>query len=400
MKRKAISLVMAIALLTTGCFGGYKKPTGIGKPTNSSTVQVGDSTDNKEDEVITTPQTETAAPETEAASPETTVPETIAPETTTPETTVQPETTAPETTIPETTVPETTAPETTVPETTTTVQTEPPTPQWKEEAVNETFYITVDCYERTGAYIGAPAGAVLKKSSQVKVVAKTDTDYYKLENGRFVHKDYVSKTKPAEPEATDFKTLINKAKLKPMRTNNEVLDKQVDDILARIITPEMTNYEKVQAIYDYVIANSTYGGGIIYWNEMMSFMGNRIYTNQSDIEMVYMSHVILDTGVGVCDNYAAAFTVLTRAIGVESYWVGGKVAYSGGGYVGHRWNNIKVGGKWFEFDAQIEDKYDERNGYTSYSFWGKPRGANSIYIYPEDLSTIEENFGAFEYVEY
>ena len=99
-----------------------------------------------------------------ASSPETTIPETTVPETTVPETTV-PETTAPETTVPETTVPETTVPETTAPE----------VPKWAEEAAEGSFYITTDCYERLSAYVGAPAGNLLKRGSKVNVTALTDT---------------------------------------------------------------------------------------------------------------------------------------------------------------------------------------------------------------------------------
>jgi hypothetical protein len=127
----------------------------------------------------TTPDTtepEVIVPETTA--PETTVPETTVPETTVPETTV-PETTVPETTVPETTVPETTVPETAVPETTVPETTAPEVPKWTEEAAEGSFYITTDCYERLSAYVGAPAGNLLKRGSKVNVTALTDTGYYK-----------------------------------------------------------------------------------------------------------------------------------------------------------------------------------------------------------------------------
>ena len=138
-------------------------------------------------------------------------------------------TTAPVTTVPVTTAQVTTAPETT--KSTTTVKPETATPsasatataatekpKWSENKADETLYVTVDCYERTGAYIGAPAGSILKRGSKIAVTAMTDTDYYKLKNGRYIHKDYTSKTKPSEagqpasnvPTAGSFEEEVNK----------------------------------------------------------------------------------------------------------------------------------------------------------------------------------------------
>ena len=336
-----------------------------------------------------------------ASSPETTVPETTVPETTVPETTV-PETTVPETTVPETSVPETSVPETSVPETTVPETTAPEVPKWTEEAAEGSFYITTDCYERLSAYVGAPAGNLLKRGSKVNVTALTDTGYYKMENDRYVHKDYVSKNKPSETvqPTGSLESEINKIKLKPVRTNIKVLDDLVDKILAKIITKDMTNSQKLKAAYDYIITNSTYVSGIFMYNDLMSFTGDKAYMSEYDMETAFFAYEILSTGEGVCDNYASAFTVLTRAIGFESYSTSGHVAYSGGGYTGHRWNNIKIGDTWYEFDSQIEDKYNELNGYTSYTFYGKVRNSNpTLYIYPEDENYYIKKYKGFKFAD-
>lgn len=100
--------------------------------------------------------------------------------TTAPVTTVQ-VTTAPVTTVPETTKVTTTAkPEAAVPSASATATAATEKPKWSENKADETLYVTVDCYERTGAYIGAPAGSILKRGSKIAVTAMTDTDYYKL----------------------------------------------------------------------------------------------------------------------------------------------------------------------------------------------------------------------------
>lgn len=161
----------------------------------------------------------------------------------------------------------------------------------------------------------------------------------------------------------------------------------------------MTNSQKLKAIYDYIIANSSYEMRIIDYDEMMTF-GDNAYLSDEDAITAYYAYLILSDGYGVCDNYSSAFTVLARAVGFDCYSIGGNVAYSGGGYTGHKWNNIKVGNTWYEFDTQIEDKYNELNGYTSYFYYGKIRNSNpTLYIYPENLDEVIGWYKGFRFAD-
>lgn len=113
---------------------------------------------------------------------------TEAPETTT---TVPNETKKPETTTTVTTK----APETTVATTTTTKG-----PEWTEEKVSGTKYIAETCYSRKKAVIGSDAIKQYFMGDSVKVTAKTNTGYFKLDNGEFIHSDYLSDTKVEPPK--------------------------------------------------------------------------------------------------------------------------------------------------------------------------------------------------------
>lgn len=100
-------------------------------------------------------------------------------------TTKTPETT-PVTTKPQTTTPVTTkAPET-------TVVTEPL--EWGEEAFSATMYVNQSCYSRIKALMGSDAVKQYTYGEAVNVVAKTDTGYYKLNDGEYIHGDYLSET--------------------------------------------------------------------------------------------------------------------------------------------------------------------------------------------------------------
>lgn len=139
-------------------------------------------------------EAETSMPEMESSVPETTTStETSAPETTTTEQTEAPvETPAPETT--------TKLPETDVPEITTTIQTEAPAPQWDETPCDKTMYINTSCYARKEAVMGAETVKLYNLNDEVKIVATTDTGYCKLEDGSFIHQDYLGSEKIEIPQ--------------------------------------------------------------------------------------------------------------------------------------------------------------------------------------------------------
>lgn len=98
---------------------------------------------------------------------------------------------APETT-PSTTKTETTPVTTKAPETTAEVTTEPL--EWAEEAINATMYVNQNCSSRVKAIIGSDAVKQYTYGEAVNVIAITDTGYYKLGNGEYIHGDYLSET--------------------------------------------------------------------------------------------------------------------------------------------------------------------------------------------------------------
>lgn len=107
--------------------------------------------------------------------------------------------TPPTTTIPtpETTLPSTSA-QTTTPATTKSPETTPETAtdplEWTENAVSGTMYVNQSCYSRTRAIMGSDTVRGYSYGDVVTVVAVTDTGYYKLDNGEYIHGDYLSES--------------------------------------------------------------------------------------------------------------------------------------------------------------------------------------------------------------
>ena len=87
------------------------------------------------------------------------------------------------------------------PATTTTAATTKPAPEWTETKASGTKYVNTDCYSRKKAVLGADTVKLYSVNDKVTVTAKTDTGYFKLSDGSFIHSDYLSDSKVAQPAA-------------------------------------------------------------------------------------------------------------------------------------------------------------------------------------------------------
>lgn len=81
------------------------------------------------------------------------------------------------------------------PATTTTAATTKPAPEWTETKASGTKYVNTDCYSRKKAVLGADTVKLYSVNDKVTVTAKTDTGYYKLDTGAYIHSDYLSDSK-------------------------------------------------------------------------------------------------------------------------------------------------------------------------------------------------------------
>lgn len=105
----------------------------------------------------------------------------------------------------ETTTTTTKAVTTAKPETTTTAATTKPAPEWTESKASGTKYVNTDCYSRKKAVLGAETVKLYSVNDKVTVIAKTDTGYFKLSDGSFIHSDYLSDNKVAQTTTTTKK---------------------------------------------------------------------------------------------------------------------------------------------------------------------------------------------------
>ena len=180
MKRKRTNTILATitlisVILTSACTAGNASSTTSSVPETAVTTTAPAVTGTVIDR-IDEPKAETTTAQTTAI---------------TAVTTTKPQ----ETKSAETTTTTTKAVTTAKPETTTTVATTKPAPEWTEEKVSATKYVNTDCYSRKKAVLGADTVKIYNVNDKVTVTAKTDTGYFKLKDGTFIHSDYLSDSK-------------------------------------------------------------------------------------------------------------------------------------------------------------------------------------------------------------
>lgn len=117
----------------------------------------------------------------------------------------------------------------------------------------------------------------------------------------------------------------------------ELLYEEARGVLRRIIGNQMTDAQKVHAIYDFLTAEIIYDRWLS--RQDLSTEPNIVY------ESFHLEGVFLRK-LAVCDGIAKAFTLLCGMEGIASVKING-VANG----IGHAWNKVLVDGAWYVVDA-------------------------------------------------
>lgn len=141
------------------------------------------------------------------------------------------------------------------------------------------------------------------------------------------------------------------------------LTELIAPIVAEISSPEMSEYEKTKAAFDYMITHVSMGEpiGLELWRihgggaEPISFVEQRAISP-------------LRFGVGMCEDYAAALTLLLRGMGLEAEYIPGLTYSAEGHLVDHAWTMVKIDGVWYHLDSQLEDNIS-RHGSVRYRYF-------------------------------
>ncbi|MBW7476821.1 hypothetical protein K0T92_19070 [Paenibacillus oenotherae] len=118
----------------------------------------------------------------------------------------------------------------------------------------------------------------------------------------------------------------------------------VNGILPTIITPEMSEREKVKAIHNWIVYNVAYDSSL----------------------QRYTAYEAMTTGLAVCQGYSLLAHRMLQAAGFEALIIEGKVVTGN-----HVWNMVQMDGKWHHLDVTWDDPLPDRPGAVSYNYFLK-----------------------------
>ena len=160
------------------------------------------------------------------------------------------------------------------PATTTTAATTKPAPEWTETKASGTKYVNTDCYSRKKAVLGAETVKLYRVNDKVTVTAKTDTGYFKLSDGSFIHSDYLSDSKIVIQTTTTTKkaeapkpsqTTTKKQESKPKSIYEYPFD--LEAIRQVIIDDAVNNYGLILA-EDIIKDESSWFAPLVIWKDV------------------------------------------------------------------------------------------------------------------------------------
>lgn len=230
----------------------------------------------------------------------------------------------------------------------------------------------------------------------------------------------------AYPAKFDAEYVLNEMPLYPTKTGYATLDNMIDALFAKILTEDMTTYEKVSAVYDYLVRTSTYGRSPVSGKyrpiykqspyldpapdlktplrtALSGYSGYDYFyiaLKDHDLEaytIMYASEM-LDGKTGLCDHFSSAFAVMMRRLGLPAIplYVN---SLSGSTYAPHMTSMMTVGGVDCYFDPQIEAVLVGRTGKNEHKRFCRPMAemTKEYLVSAEDIAINKALFGTFVY---
>jgi len=127
-----------------------------------------------------------------------------------------------------------------------------------------------------------------------------------------------------------------------IRQQQDAIRQIVPEIIAEIITDDMTDLEKSIAINQFLVDTTEYD-----WDALDNAEQNNFQSVDDIFNDSFTAYGILINRVGVCAGYAAAFRLLADEAGLESIVVTGYLE----GFLPHAWNRVYIDGQWYTIDV-------------------------------------------------
>lgn len=151
------------------------------------------------------------------------------------------------------------------------------------------------------------------------------------------------------------------------------------DALSYIVSDEMSEYEKVHAIYDYIIYNVRYDhdcanaedkyvSGNLSLNEKMKYYGYYL-------EGIFLNKFYKKDMHAVCDGKSKAFVLMCGIEGITAVRISGEASSDGKNFGGHAWNKVLLDlngtrdKEWYFVDTTWGDVGDDSKEFLSHAYF-------------------------------
>ncbi len=126
---------------------------------------------------------------------------------------------------------------------------------------------------------------------------------------------------------------------------------EADRIIANVISPDMTDLEKVTALHDYLVKNCEY--------DIDNYRSNTI------TQISRLAYGALIDKKAVCQGYCAAFALLCDRADIKCIVVGGNAPNSSDS---HAWNVVLIDGERYHVDTTHDDPVPDRKNTASHKY--------------------------------
>lgn len=126
---------------------------------------------------------------------------------------------------------------------------------------------------------------------------------------------------------------------------------RAQEVISKIIKPDMTDYKKTKIIHDYVVNHTQYDVDA----------AEQFLRGEDSDANAFMAYGVLINQKGVCQGYAEAMHILLSLAGVQSDLVIGDAMDAEGTYISHMWNMVLIDNEYYMLDATWDDPVGPRD---------------------------------------
>lgn len=134
----------------------------------------------------------------------------------------------------------------------------------------------------------------------------------------------------------------------------KVISKKVDEIIDEVIKDDMSDYDKIKTIHDYIINNTKYD-----------------VERNNDENSKYISYKAngpLIEGYATCSGYTDAMALFLEEFGIKNYKIATELMQED--ISGHVWNAVYLDGKWLHLDLTWDDPVsDDGKDYLQHKYF-------------------------------